>query len=169
MLSDTFPPMTSTYLNLMKNSSLAVAIGYPDLVSIANTAVSDGDTYRARFTEATSLNIGDDVRISGVRVGQVTKLTIVDRRVAEVTFESDKDYADPFNQVVLDAIVTTPDGRLLRHVHEADHPRELVELVARAVVVRVGHDPDAVEVRDHPPRTPGLELRRRLLEAHHRD
>ena len=34
------PPMTNQYLNLTKNSSLAVAIGYPDLVSIANTTMN---------------------------------------------------------------------------------------------------------------------------------
>jgi general L-amino acid transport system permease protein len=34
------PPVTSQYLNLVKNSSLAVAIGYPDLVSIANTTIN---------------------------------------------------------------------------------------------------------------------------------
>ncbi|HSV50595.1 MAG TPA: ABC transporter permease subunit [Burkholderiaceae bacterium] len=34
------PPMTNQYLNLTKNSSLAVAIGYPDIVSIANTAMN---------------------------------------------------------------------------------------------------------------------------------
>jgi general L-amino acid transport system permease protein len=34
------PPMTSQYLNLTKNSSLAVAIGFPDLVSIANTTLN---------------------------------------------------------------------------------------------------------------------------------
>jgi general L-amino acid transport system permease protein len=34
------PPMTSQYLGLTKNSSLAVAIGYPDLVSIANTTIN---------------------------------------------------------------------------------------------------------------------------------
>ena len=34
------PPMTNQYLNLTKNSSLAVAIGYPDVVSIANTAIN---------------------------------------------------------------------------------------------------------------------------------
>jgi len=34
------PPMTSQYLNCTKNSSLAVAIGYPDLVSIANTTIN---------------------------------------------------------------------------------------------------------------------------------
>jgi general L-amino acid transport system permease protein len=34
------PPMTNQYLNLTKNSSLAVAIGYPDIVSISNTAIN---------------------------------------------------------------------------------------------------------------------------------
>jgi len=34
------PPMTSQYLNLTKNSSLAVAIGYQDVVSIANTVLN---------------------------------------------------------------------------------------------------------------------------------
>ena len=34
------PPMTNQYLNLTKNSSLAVAIGYPDLVSISNTTLN---------------------------------------------------------------------------------------------------------------------------------
>ena len=34
------PPMTSQYLNLTKNSSLAVAVGYPDLVSISATSLN---------------------------------------------------------------------------------------------------------------------------------
>ena len=34
------PPLTSQYLNLVKNSSLGVAIGYPDLVSIGNTTLN---------------------------------------------------------------------------------------------------------------------------------
>ncbi len=34
------PPITSQYLNITKNSSLAVAIGYPDVVSIANTSLN---------------------------------------------------------------------------------------------------------------------------------
>jgi general L-amino acid transport system permease protein len=34
------PPMTSQYLNLTKNSSLAVAIAYPDLVSVGNTVLN---------------------------------------------------------------------------------------------------------------------------------
>jgi len=34
------PPVTSQYLNLTKNSSLAVAVGYPDLVSISTTSLN---------------------------------------------------------------------------------------------------------------------------------
>jgi general L-amino acid transport system permease protein len=34
------PPMTSQYLNLIKNSSLAVAIGYQDIYSIASTTLN---------------------------------------------------------------------------------------------------------------------------------
>lgn len=34
------PPLTSQYLNLVKNSSLGVAVGYPELVSIANTTMN---------------------------------------------------------------------------------------------------------------------------------
>ena len=34
------PMLTSSYLDLTKNSSLAVAVGFPDLVSIANTTAN---------------------------------------------------------------------------------------------------------------------------------
>jgi general L-amino acid transport system permease protein len=34
------PPLTSQYLNLAKNSSLAIAIGYPDLFSISGTVIN---------------------------------------------------------------------------------------------------------------------------------
>lgn len=34
------PPLTSQYLNLTKNSSLAVAIGYPDLFGISGTVIN---------------------------------------------------------------------------------------------------------------------------------
>jgi general L-amino acid transport system permease protein len=35
------PPLTSEYLGIIKNSSLAVAVGYPDLVAIVNSTMSD--------------------------------------------------------------------------------------------------------------------------------
>jgi ABC-type amino acid transport system permease subunit len=34
------PPLTSQYLNLTKNSSLAVAVGFPDLVAVTNTILN---------------------------------------------------------------------------------------------------------------------------------
>jgi len=34
------PPLTSQHLNLLKNSSLAVAIGYPDVVSVLDTTIN---------------------------------------------------------------------------------------------------------------------------------
>lgn len=41
-------------------------------------------------------------------------VTVDANRMAEVSFESPKAYADPFGGVTLDAVFTTPDGRLLR-------------------------------------------------------
>jgi phospholipid/cholesterol/gamma-HCH transport system substrate-binding protein len=55
-------------------------------ISIANLDLSSTNTYKARFTDATLLLPGDDVRIAGVRVGQVEDVGIVDRKQAEVTF-----------------------------------------------------------------------------------
>jgi general L-amino acid transport system permease protein len=34
------PPLTSQYLNLIKNSSLAVAVGYADLVAVGGTILN---------------------------------------------------------------------------------------------------------------------------------
>lgn len=34
------PPLSSQYMNLTKNSSLAVMVGYPDIVSIGNTVIN---------------------------------------------------------------------------------------------------------------------------------
>jgi phospholipid/cholesterol/gamma-HCH transport system substrate-binding protein len=59
-------------------------------VSISNTTVGDTISYAARFTDVTSLNPGDDVRIRGVRVGQVDALSIVDQNLALVRFSVDR-------------------------------------------------------------------------------
>jgi general L-amino acid transport system permease protein len=34
------PPLTSQYVSLIKNSSIAVIVGYPDLVNIGNTMMN---------------------------------------------------------------------------------------------------------------------------------
>jgi phospholipid/cholesterol/gamma-HCH transport system substrate-binding protein len=58
-------------------------------LSIANTSVGETRTYRAQFTDVAGLSDGDDIRIAGVRVGQVTGIRVADRRVAEVRFTVD--------------------------------------------------------------------------------
>lgn len=54
------PPMGSQYLNLMKNSSLAIAIGYPDLYNVSNTILNQTGQPIAIFAMvmATYLAIG---------------------------------------------------------------------------------------------------------------
>ncbi|MEQ0563066.1 MCE family protein [Amycolatopsis sp. NEAU-NG30] len=58
-------------------------------ISIANINTTSTNAYKARFTDATLLLPNDDVRIAGVRVGQVKDVRIVDKRQAEVEFEVD--------------------------------------------------------------------------------
>jgi len=64
-------------------------------VSISNTDVGDTVSYSARFTDVTSLNPGDDVRIHGVRVGQVDDMSVVDGAFALVRFSVDRAKALP--------------------------------------------------------------------------
>ena len=64
-------------------------------ISIANINTRETTGYSARFTDATLVLPGDDVRIAGVKVGQVTDVKIVDRRQAQINFEVDRGRALP--------------------------------------------------------------------------
>ncbi|MDU0293331.1 MCE family protein [Saccharothrix longispora] len=64
-------------------------------VTISNANFAGGNEYTARFTDVTALNEGDDVRIAGVRVGQVEDIRLVDRRLAEVEFTLEGDRTLP--------------------------------------------------------------------------
>lgn len=54
--------------------------------TIASVGGSGGTKFHAVFSDVTSLNEGDDVRIAGVKVGQVDEIAIVNEREARVTF-----------------------------------------------------------------------------------
>ncbi|MPZ80701.1 MAG: MCE family protein [Actinophytocola sp.] len=56
-------------------------------LTIANTTVGPTSGYAARFTDATGLNVGDDIRMSGVRIGQVSAIEVYDNKLAEVHFD----------------------------------------------------------------------------------
>lgn len=64
-------------------------------ITILNTDFTSKSDYTARFTDVTSLNVGDDVRIAGARAGQVESIKIVDRNYAEVKFSVDRDITLP--------------------------------------------------------------------------
>jgi phospholipid/cholesterol/gamma-HCH transport system substrate-binding protein len=56
------------------------------LTTIQNQFFASTETYKANFTDASGLIAGSDVRIAGVRVGEVEDVQVVDRSVAQVEF-----------------------------------------------------------------------------------
>ncbi|MGW3174214.1 MCE family protein [Streptomyces sp. NPDC001153] len=54
--------------------------------TIVNVSFTPQDTYHAVFSDVTGLETGDDIRVAGVRVGEVEGIRIKDRTLAEVTF-----------------------------------------------------------------------------------
>ncbi|GAB3487963.1 MCE family protein [Amycolatopsis cihanbeyliensis] len=64
-------------------------------MSIANTDFRSSHAYSARFTDVTSLVEGDDVRVGGVRVGEVERIELIDRRLARVEFSVDAERVLP--------------------------------------------------------------------------
>lgn len=60
-------------------------------VTIGNITFNTTTKYRAVFTDAVGLNQGDDIRIAGVKVGQVDKIALYQDKYAMVTFSVDSD------------------------------------------------------------------------------
>lgn len=58
------PPTTSQFLNLTKNSSLAVAIGYPDLISVTSTTLNQTGQAVEALTLAMSVYLAIGLLIS---------------------------------------------------------------------------------------------------------
>ncbi len=56
------------------------------LAATIRNGAGGGREYSAVFTDATSLNKGDDVRIAGVKVGTVDSVGVTDHRLAKVSF-----------------------------------------------------------------------------------
>ncbi|HYQ65752.1 MCE family protein [Actinophytocola sp.] len=56
-------------------------------LTIANSTLGATTGYTARFADATGLNVGDDIRMSGVRIGQVTDISVAENRYADVRFD----------------------------------------------------------------------------------
>src|SRR6185437_14946703 len=63
--------------------------------TIANSSYGATKTYRADFTDVSGLQVGDDVRIAGVRVGSISDIKIVHHDTARVSFTVTKDRSIP--------------------------------------------------------------------------
>jgi virulence factor Mce-like protein len=81
---------------------VTVLASYVLVTTITNAGYGDQLTYRAEFTDVAGLVEGDEVRIAGVRVGQVTGIGLADpgtgkddRPVADVELEVSKDVPLP--------------------------------------------------------------------------
>ncbi|GAA3661410.1 MCE family protein [Nocardioides ginsengisoli] len=75
-----------TLLKMVSFSLVTVLATVALAATIRNGTPGDGHTYAALFTDATSLNPGDDVRMAGVKVGTVERIEVADDRVAKVWF-----------------------------------------------------------------------------------
>ncbi|KQR96196.1 ABC transporter substrate-binding protein [Williamsia sp. Leaf354] len=60
-------------------------------ITIANSGAGGSNDFKAVFSDASLLNQGDDVRIAGVRVGQVTSVEVYDHDKAMVGFSINRD------------------------------------------------------------------------------
>ncbi|GAA5169306.1 MlaD family protein [Pseudonocardia eucalypti] len=63
--------------------------------TIANSSVSSAAGYTAMVTDSSGLQVGDDVRMRGVKIGRVTSLEVADNQYAAIAFEVDKSRALP--------------------------------------------------------------------------
>jgi phospholipid/cholesterol/gamma-HCH transport system substrate-binding protein len=75
-------PVIKSVIFIVVTVTVTVILG----VSIAHTGVSATVGYNAVFSDVTGLNVGDDVDIAGVRVGDVTSIGVYQRNLALVGF-----------------------------------------------------------------------------------
>jgi virulence factor Mce-like protein len=55
--------------------------------TMSNVVEGDRNTWKARFTSASGLRPGDDVRVAGVKVGRVESVEVIDNDQAQVVFQ----------------------------------------------------------------------------------
>ncbi len=68
--------------------------------TIGTIAIGGKTRYHALFTDVTGLLTGNDVRIAGVKVGQVDTISLKDQKLADVTFTLDQGRHIPSSAVL---------------------------------------------------------------------
>jgi phospholipid/cholesterol/gamma-HCH transport system substrate-binding protein len=90
--------VTGPLAKLIVFALVTILASYVLLSTITNAGYGDQVVYRAEFTDVAGLVEGDEVRIAGVRVGQVTAIGLADqtdRPVASVELEVSSDVPLP--------------------------------------------------------------------------
>jgi phospholipid/cholesterol/gamma-HCH transport system substrate-binding protein len=75
-------PLVKSIIFIVVTVTITAVLG----ISIAHTGVSATVGYHAVFSDVTGLNVGDDVDIAGVRIGDVTSISVYRRNLALVGF-----------------------------------------------------------------------------------
>ena len=75
-------PLTKSFIFVVITGIITAVLG----ISIASTGVPATVGYQAVFTDVTGLTVGSDVDIAGVRVGQVSSISVYHRNLALVGF-----------------------------------------------------------------------------------
>ena len=90
--------MAGPMVKLVVFALVTVLASYVLISTITNAGYGEQVTYRAQFTDVAGLVKGDEVRIAGVRVGQVTGIGLTDKQdrpTAEVELEVSADVPVP--------------------------------------------------------------------------
>lgn len=111
---------------------------------IANAGAAGKNNYKAIFADAAMLNPGDDVRIAGVRVGQVESVEIVDRNLAQVSFNVNRDRLPKSTQIS----IRYRNLAGLRYVALEKGPGDAAETVGKGYTF--AHHPDRHKSSTHP-------------------
>ncbi len=95
--------------------------------TIANTNFGEMSDYTARFTDVSGLKPGDDVRISGVKVGQVSAIAVAGDNIADVHFDVDTEHRIPDTVTAAVKYRNVIGQRYLALGTHADSPEPLPE------------------------------------------
>src|SRR3712207_4997819 len=90
--------LSGPLIKLVAFGVVTMLASYVLLSTITNAGFGEQTAYRAQFSDVAGLVEGDEVRIAGVRVGQVTGIGLADEQeepTAEVEFEVDADVPLP--------------------------------------------------------------------------
>jgi phospholipid/cholesterol/gamma-HCH transport system substrate-binding protein len=75
-------PLTKSVIFIVVTAAVTAILG----ISIAQPGVSGSTGYQAVFSDVTGLTVGNDVDIAGVRIGDVTSISVYHRNLALVGF-----------------------------------------------------------------------------------